>query len=165
MAKSLGSLSPIPSSPKACDPSRRIGLMEIYETNYQCLLALCPRLLAPDLETCGYRGETLPGMPDLKLTFHDQTRHTATFNLTCRWSEEKGNGYLPDVRVRLYRDSRQAELLGREGVMRFPSKAPERGFQEEWLNRRHFGNRFLLNWLRYCLRRGYHLALDLESDS
>ena len=137
-----------------------VALMALYDVNYQCLLALCPSLRNPVMQARRYRDDSLPGMPTLKLEFHDHTRHTATFGLTCRWGDTEEMEFLPDVQLRLYRDSRQAELHGHRGIPLIPGRIPERDLQEEWLCRRYAGNRFLLNWLRYCLRQGYHLAAN-----
>lgn len=153
-------LSAVPRPAEGRHPPDPAALMALYDANYQCLLALCPSLRNPALRTRRYRDDSLPGMPTLELEFQDHTRHTATLGLTCRWDGLEEGELLPDVQLRLYRDSRQAELFGRRGIPVIPGRVPERDLQAEWLHRRHAGNRFLFNWLRYCLRRGYHLAAD-----
>ena len=147
-------LSAVPRPAENRRPPDPAALMALYDANYQCLLALCPSLRNPALRTRRYRDDSLPGMPALELECHDQTRHTVTLGLTCRWDGGEGAELLPDVRLRLYRDSRQVELFGRPGALPIPGA----GLPAAWLHRRHAGNRFLFHWLRYCLRRGYHLA-------
>lgn len=135
------------------------ALMALYDANYQCLLALCPSLRNPAMQLHSYLDDSLPGRPPLQLVFYEHTRHTVTLGLACRRGGE-GAEFLPDVQLRLYRDSRQVELLARDGVSLFPNPIPEGSLREEWLSRRYSGNRFLFDWLRDCLRRGYHLAPD-----
>ena len=160
MAEPPADLSAIPRpAENRCLPDHA-ALMTLYDANYQCLLALCPSLRKPALRIRRYLDDSLPGMPTLKLDFRDHTRHTVTLGLTCRWDNMERAELLPDVELRLYRDSRQAELLGHCGMPLTPGKVPERSLQAEWLHRRHAGNRLLFNWLRYCLRQGYHLAAD-----
>lgn len=146
------------STPLAATP-QPAALMALYDINYQCLLALCPSLRNPAIQPHPYLDDSLPGRPPLRLVFYEHTRHTATLGLACRRDGE-GAEFLPDVQLRLYRDSRQVELLARDGVSLFPNPIPEGSLQEEWLSRRYSGNRFLFDWLRDCLRRGYHLAAD-----
>ncbi len=153
-------LSAVPQSAENRHPLDHAALMELYDVNYQCLLALCPSLRNPALQIRRYLDDSLPDMPALHLKFHEHTRHTATFGLACRWDDAEKADLLPDVQVRLYRDSRQAELLGHCGIPLIPGRLPEGGLQTGWLHRRHAGNRFLFNWLRYCLRQGYHLGKD-----
>lgn len=133
------------------------ALMALYDVNYQCLLALCPSLRNPAMQPHSYLDDSLPGRPPLQLVFYEHARHTATLGLARRRDEE-GTEFLPDVQLRLYRDSRQVELLARDGVSLFPNPIPEGSLREEWLSRRYSGNRFLFDWLRDCLRWGYHLA-------
>lgn len=133
------------------------ALMALYDANYQCLLALCPSLRNPAMQPHSYLDDSLPGQPPLQLVFYEHTRHTATLGLACR-RDGDGAEFLPDVQLRLYRDSRQAELLARHGVSLLPNRIPEGSLQEEWLSRRHSGNRFLFDWLRDCLRQGYYLV-------
>lgn len=139
------------------------ALMALYDLNYQCLLALCPPLRNPASQDQEYLDDSRPGMPTLKLAVDEHTRHTTTFGLTCRWENGEEENCLPDVRVRLYRDSRQAELLGHSGIRQFlPDGIPAGSQPAEWLGRRYSGNRLLFYWLRYCLRQGYHLSAEPE---
>lgn len=131
------------------------ALMALYDANYQCLLALCPSLRNPAMQPHAYLDDSLPGRPPLQLVFYEHARHTATLGLACR---RDGAEFSPDVQLRLYRDSRQVELLARRGAPLLPNPVPEGSPREEWLSRRYSGNRFLFDWLRDCLRRGYHLA-------
>ena len=160
MTESSAILSAVPRPAENRHLPDHAALMELYDANYHCLLALCPSLRNPALQIHQYLDDSLPDMPTLQLEFHDHTRHTATFGLACRWDDAEKADLLPDVQVRLYRDSRQAELLGHRGFPLISSRLPEGSLQVEWLHRRHAGNRFLFNWLRYCLRQGYHLAKD-----
>lgn len=160
MAEPSASLSAIPRLAEDSFPPDHAALMALYDINYQCLIALCPPLRNPAVQVPRYHDDSLPGMPTLKLEFHEHTRHTATFGMTCRWEDTEKTELLPDVRLRLYRDSRQAELFGHCETSRGSRGAPDKDFQAEWLSRRYAGNRFLFHWLRYCLRQGYHLVAN-----
>lgn len=161
MTESSGTLSLAPRLGGSQPPVDPAALMALYDANYQCLLALCPSLRNPVPKAHQYRDDSLPGMPALTLVFDDHTRHTATVGLTCRRENGEGEDCLPDVQLRLYRDSRQAELLGHSGIRQFfPDGVPTGSRSAEWLGRRYSGNRLLFHWLRYCLRQGYHLAVE-----
>lgn len=133
------------------------ALMALYDVNYQCLLALCPSLHNPAMQPHSYLDESLPGQPSLQLVFYEHSRHTATLGLACRRGGERMK-FLPDVQLRLYRDSRQVELLAHHGISLLPGRILEGSSRTEWLSRRYSGNRFLFDWLRDCLRRGYYLT-------
>ena len=133
------------------------ALMALYDINYQCLLALCPSLRNPAMQPHSYRDDSLPNQPPLQLVLYEHTRHTATLGLACRRDGE-GTEFPPDVQLRLYRDSRQVELLAHHGISLLPGRILEGNSRTEWLSRRYSGNRFLFDWLRDCLRRGYHLT-------
>lgn len=135
------------------------ALMALYDANYQCLLALCPSLRDPAARPRSYFDDSLPGQPPLQLVFYEHSRQTATLGLACR-PGGAGAAFRPEVQLRLYRDSRQVELLAHHGVSLLPGRIPEGSSRTEWLSRRYSGNRFLFDWLRDCLRRGYHLSAD-----
>ena len=100
------------------------ALIALYDVNYQCLLALCPSLRNPAMQPRSYLDDSLPDQPPLQLVFYEHTRHTATLGLACHRDGE-GMEFLPDVQLRLYRDSRQVELLAHHGVSLLPGRIPE----------------------------------------
>ena len=129
------------------------SLLALFEANYECLLALFPKLRTGCLKVGLYRAEASSDMPVLELTILECTRYTTSCILHCH---TKAKGYLPQVQIRLYGDTRQAELLGFDGYLEFMGKAPQGTQRELWVRRRTEGNRRLYHWLRYCLRRGYY---------
>ena len=96
-----------------------LALMDAFEANYHCLLALCPALREARLQGRCYQADTPPGMPRLELEVHEHTKYTVTFTLACRPHSRIEELPMPNVQVRLYWDSKQAELLGYEGRLQF----------------------------------------------
>ncbi|WP_018936078.1 DUF1249 domain-containing protein [Thioalkalivibrio sp. ALJ24] len=131
------------------------ALMELYEDNYLQLRRLCPEPPAAGAA----RVSRVNGALDLHLEVLERTRYTLTLRLTYRFGE--GDGHVreqPDLRLRMFHDARQAEVLGRycrrTGEDRMiDTLAGQPGLGCRW---RH--NRFLNKWLRYCLRQGHRFA-------
>ncbi len=132
------------------------ALMELYEDNYLQLRRLCP-----DPAAVGGRAVSrVDGALDLHLEVLERTRYTTTLRLTYRFGEGDRVREQPDVRVRMFHDARQAEVLGRycrsTGEDRMiDTLAGQPGLGCRW---RH--NRFLYKWLRYCLRQGHRFVAD-----
>ena len=133
-----------------------LALMETFEANYHCLLTLCPALRHTQHQERRHRADAPPGMPGLEIEVHEDTRYTITFTLACPSPGKTTKRHLPRVQVRLYRDSRQAELLGYGGRLQFFGPSARGAQCDEWSQRRAQGNHSLYRWLRYCLQRGYY---------
>ena len=132
------------------------ALMEMYEENYLALRRLCPDLRElPEAAVSRVNGAL-----DLHLELQERTRYTTTLRLTYVF-EDAGEQHLrPDLRIRLFHDARQAEVLGRYcrqsgRDLMIDSLTGQAGLGCRW---RH--NRFLYKWLRYCLRQGHRFHSD-----
>ncbi len=143
-----------------CDsprPRSFAGLMELYEHNYLRLRCLCP-----DLDWVGEGAcSRVHGALDLHAQVLENRRYTSTIRLTYLF-DDAGTGMLalPDLRLRLYHDARQVEVLSRR--CRFA--------EQHWLvlPDNHSSallckwrlNRFLYKWLNFCLHQGHRFTVD-----
>ncbi|WP_018878919.1 DUF1249 domain-containing protein [Thioalkalivibrio sp. ALE9] len=141
-------------------PESFAALMEMYEENYLALRRLCPELERQPVRSVS----RVAGALDLYLEVLERTRYTTTLHLTYRFDHQGERREQPDMRVRLFHDARQAEVLelycrtiGDGAVPEMLSGHP--GLVCRW---RH--NRFLYKWLRYCLRQGHRFLADTESQ-
>lgn len=129
-------------------PRSFMALMDMYEQNYIRLRCLCPSLSTLENSIVS----SLPGPAhDLHLMVLDRVRHTTTIQLTYVMSD----GILrPDITVRVYHDSLQAEVLSRGcrvgGRIEIDHDVSDTALLCRWKL-----NRFLYKWLGYCLRQGH----------
>ena len=129
-----------------------MGLMEMYEVNYIRIRQLCPGI--NDLE--GHVVSVVKGALDLHLRIQEQTTYTTTVLLTY-YLQEAQHGFkpIPNLKVRIYNDARQAEVLGRSyrrlGVeMMINDFSLSTELACKWQL-----NRFLFKWLSYCRHQGH----------
>lgn len=153
----LQDICPACHSPK---PQSFAALMEMYEANYIRL-----RLLIPDLLQWQV-GDTRVSKVDQALDLHvrllEREKHTATFWLSYVFGPDcPDDGARPDLKVRIYLDARQAEVLSRIcrldeiNIMRSQGEDVETMLACKWRL-----NRFLYKWLGYCLRQEHCVALE-----
>ena len=146
----------IPAPPR---PNSFAGLMDLYEANYIRLRKLC-----------GQKGSMPPvavsritqGM-DLYLQVLEQTRYTSTIALTHYFVDsQQGLLAYPDLRLRIYYDALQAEVIGQS--FRFEnSDLPTCGNPaHSSLQIRWRVNRFLFKWLSFCVQQGHSFVVDRE---
>ncbi|MFP4080452.1 MAG: DUF1249 domain-containing protein [Ectothiorhodospira sp.] len=133
-------------------PSSFAALMDLYEANYIRLRQLCPDPRSIQTPCISH----IPGAMDLHLQVLECCPYTTTLCLTYRFEAdgERPCRRSPNLRVRLYHDARQAEVLGRH------SRSGEElslADHPDWktLQMRWRFNRFLYKWLGYCLRQGH----------
>lgn len=88
-------------------PRSFIGLMALYEENYNRVNRLIPEL--ERLDGC-YRSR-VPGDCDLYLEILERSRYTVTFSLTYFFAGEKSRVADPDLKVRAYLDGQLAEAM------------------------------------------------------
>lgn len=134
------------------------ALMEMYEENYLALRRLCPDLHR-QADTSVSRVE---GAMDLHLTVLERTRYTTSLRLTYSFGGRDAPQLQPDLRVRLFHDARQAEVLGRHCRRTGEDLVIDRIAGQPGLGCRWRHNRFLFKWLRYCLRQGHRFRADAE---
>jgi hypothetical protein len=139
------------------EPRSFTGLMELYEANYIRFRRLCPGL---DKIT-NHAVSAVEGALDLHLRIVERTRYTHTVILTSYLQGDRvGFSPKPNLRIRVYHDARQAEVLdvqsraGRSGASRlYRSADSQLVFRWRW-------NQFLYKWLGYCLYHGYGFPLE-----
>lgn len=137
---------------RAPRPRSFMGLMDMYEVNYMRIRQLCPGI--NDLE--GHVVSVVKGALDLHLRIQEQTTYTTTVLLTY-YLQESQHGFqpIPNLKVRIYNDARQAEVLSRsyrrlgmEMMINELSLSTELAYKWQL-------NRFLYKWLSYCRYQGH----------
>lgn len=131
-------------------PQSFSDLMEMYEVNYIRL-----RLLCGDIKQLNgtYLSRPPEGLMPLKLEILEQSNHTSSILLTYIFADEHRR---PDLNVRIYHDSRQAEVISRRcnitGDRRTSHWAPS---TDKLLLCRWRLNRFLYKWVNYLHYQGH----------
>lgn len=134
-------------------PNTFAGLMEMYEANYIRLRKLCG-----DKDTMpAIAVSRIPSGMDLYLQVLEQTRYTSTIALTYYFTDAKsGVQAYPNLKLRMYYDARQAEVLSQSFRNRSTGNCIGRHrASSPSLPRRWRLNRFLFKWLSYCDRQGH----------
>lgn len=141
-------------------PNSFAGLMEMYEANYIRLRKLCG---AKDLIPSVAVSHTAKGM-NLYLQVIEQTKYTSTINLTYFFSDEK-IGYIayPDLKVRIYYDALQAEVMSQSYRRRITQFRESNHAGGPSLMKRWRMNRFLFKWLSYLSRQGHSFHVNDHS--
>lgn len=135
------------------EPRSFSGLMELYEANYIRFRRLCPGLDG----VTGHAVSVIEDALDLHLRILERTTYTDTVILTSYLQGERC-GFSPDpnLRIRVYHDARQAEVLdagfapGLIDPIRGHSIDADSQLAASWR-----WNRFLYKWLGYCLHHGH----------
>lgn len=130
-------------------PGSFAALMDLYESNYIQI-----RRLLPDMPpTAAVQVSRTPGGLDLHLRIIERCPYTSELNLTYQFDNEAGPPLIePDLRIRVYHDARQAEVLTAHlrHHAAFSNDLADVGLYRRWRM-----NRFLYKWLSYCLRQGH----------
>ncbi|MEN8129112.1 MAG: DUF1249 domain-containing protein [Pseudomonadota bacterium] len=130
--------------------------MELYEANYIQFRRLCPGLEHISRTSCS----RVEGVLDLHLRLIERCKYTTTLCLTYHFQD--GLEHIkpePNLKVRIYHDARQAEVLNRF-VRRSGIEVNTRDLsrRKSELSVRWSLNRFLYKWLGYCCHQGHRLA-------
>jgi len=132
------------------------SLMELYESNYELLDRLIPDLDKLPRSVVSH----VPGSKDLYLTIIERCKYTTSILLTYYFEvSEQSKIADPDLVIRIYHDTRQAEAMAcrRTGFM--PAEhGPDN--QKPFLDCRWESNIFVQKWLQYSLAQGHRLALE-----
>ncbi len=141
-------------------PNSFAGLMEMYEANYIRLRKLCgtknamPRVAVSRIST---------GM-DLYLQVLEETKYTTTIAMTYYFSNaEVGFLAYPDLKLRIYYDALQAEVMSQSYRRQNPNFAAFNYKIDPTLLKRWRMNRFLYKWLSYCDRQGHSFHVKNKS--
>lgn len=134
-------------------PRSYAALMEMYETNYMRIRLLCGDVRT--LEGTHYshvqRGLTLT------LKVLDKAPYTTTILLSYQFKQGEQNSR-PDLRIRIYHDSRQAEVISRQCHFNQKNiRVWESGIDNALLCRWRL-NRFLFKWIAYLRRQGHQFT-------
>ena len=130
------------------------ALMAIYEDNYVRF-----NRLAGDLRGGGNVGVVSISRRardiDLRLQVLERCKYTTTVSLTYRFVGKHGALSAPDMKIRLYHDSRQAEVVSCCRLERRRYRWLRRSACRSTLQWRWRMNRFLFKWLNHCLKSGH----------
>lgn len=130
------------------------GLMDLYEVNYIRFNYLVHDLNMVEDELLSLR----QGDTDLYLRILERCKYTTTVLLTYKFKEAGQGVVSPDMKIRLYHDARQAEVVS---CCQYDIR------QYQWLDRtacssmlqwRWRINHFLFKWLGYCLKSGHRFT-------
>ncbi|MES9897938.1 MAG: DUF1249 domain-containing protein [Sedimenticola sp.] len=126
------------------------SLMDLCDENYHHLSRLAPTLR----EMRGrYLSETICSVA-LYLEILEQTPYTTLIHLTYYFfdgSEQKAD---PDATLRIYHDSRQAEVIN----LKQRALPLDRTFESPALDQKWKINMFISKWLSYCAGQGHSFA-------
>ena len=133
-------------------------LMEMYEANYIRLRLLCGDIrLLPD-KTISAVECTVP----IQLTVQERAKHTTSIMLTYNFDEMKAGAIKrPDLMIRVYHDSRQAEVISRQCNITGATLRPWEKDVDSLLLCRWRLNRFLYKWAGYMHRQGHSFKNSL----
>jgi len=131
-------------------PKSFAALMEMYETNYLQLRLLCGDLRALASESRSYIAGGIP----VQLQVLDNSAHTTTLLMTYLFDDQQRDNR-PDMLIRVYHDSRQAEVVSHrcrlvDEPIRYWGKDLDTMLLCRWRM-----NRFLYKWTNYLRRQGH----------
>ena len=125
------------------------GIMRLYETNYAKLLPLLPKTDRVGDE-CVYKVADI----EYQLRIIESTRYTTVIKLWQRSDGELPEYLLPRLTVRLYHDARVAEVCTAQQISRLKPRYDYPNLRMHQKDEKHQVNRFLGDWLAYCLKSG-----------
>jgi len=128
--------------------------MVLCEENYSLLCRLAPGLSRRQ----GLLMSRVEGAVDLQLTIESQSPYTTLIRLTHVFGGgdlgRSAFGSDPDVRLRVYHDARQVEVLD----LRQTALPLHADYQPPALDSKWRLNLFLGKWLAYCLHQGHRFS-------
>ena len=148
----MGNINPV---------NKSFCLEQVCETNYQKLFRLIPGLMSFDHYAVGYSG----CKPALHLRIIERAPYTITLELSHCFDDDKPNDFFlePAVKIRLYLDARQAEVIRDHARSHVYSIFKDPGQSSEILDYKWSLNFFLQKWLDHCLQTDYRfetVAMD-----
>lgn len=141
-------------------PSTFSGLMEMYEANYIRIRKLCGA--KESMPTVAVSRISM-GL-DLYLQVLEQTKYTTTIALTYYFADSE-SGFLayPDLKIRIYFDALQAEVMSLSYRRQNPNFTAFKHEMYPSLMKRWCMNRFLYKWLSFCDRQGHSFQANEKS--
>ncbi len=131
-------------------PKSYAALMEMYETNYMRIRLLCGDVRSLDDSACS----TIPNGIPVILKVLDKAAHTTTILLSYQFIKGQPE-QRPDLRIRIYHDSRQAEVISRKCSLSNKNINSWEAKMDSALLCRWRLNRFLYKWTAYLRRQGH----------
>ncbi|MCW8907168.1 MAG: DUF1249 domain-containing protein [Sedimenticola sp.] len=123
------------------------SVMDLCDENYRYLARLAPHMR----EMEGSYLSRLEGAMDLYLEILEQTPYTTLLHLTYYFAHESGQLPDPDATIRIYHDSRQAEVMNlKQSILPL-----NRGFVRPTLEQKWKVSLFLSKWLAYSVQQGH----------
>ncbi|PST87710.1 DUF1249 family protein [Photobacterium jeanii] len=124
-------------------------IMRLYETNYAKLLPLLPKSDEVG-DSCAYQVFDHA----YRITIIESTRYTTLIEL-----QQSDDNALPDymhphLKIRLYHDARVAEVCSAQQISRLKPRYDYPNMRMHQQDEKHQVNRFLGDWLVYCLKNG-----------
>jgi len=134
-------------------PHSFIDLMNMYEGNYIRLRLFCGDIRQLPDETIS----KLEGGVPVSLKVIERSRHTTLLMITYLFEDEERR---PDLKVQIYHDSRQADVVSRNcRITGRDIRLWEKQFDNVLLCRWRL-NRFLYKWLGYLEHQGHSFKVD-----
>lgn len=130
------------------------GQMRCYEANFERLMWLIPDLHDMEGPVRSAGSDTM----ELQLDILERGKYTATIALTHHFHTPGGLVSDPYMRIRLYTDAMVAEVLSYQGHERLQLFQPYPILSSANLREKYQINRFLGEWLDYCIARGHRFT-------
>lgn len=145
-----------------CDVSQQAGY---YEANFERLAWLVPTLAsAPDSIRGVLLSHGVDGM-SLQLTILEHSKYTTTIALTHHLRMDDAMITDPFMKIRIYHDARVAEVLSYQCQSQLQIFHPDATLNVPNLREKCRINRFLSEWLDYCIAYGYRFAQQPHCSS
>ncbi len=144
------------------DVSQQAGY---YEANFERLAWLVPTLVSvPDSMRGVWLCHGVDGM-SLHLTILEHSKYTTTIALTHHLRVDNAMIADPFMKIRIYHDARVAEVLSYQCQSQLPIFQPDATLNVPNLREKCRINRFLSEWLDYCIGHGYRFAQQPHCSS
>lgn len=127
---------------------------DYYETNFERLAWLVPRLASAHGVLLSHGTD---GM-SLQLTIVERSKYTTTIALTHHLRSKDAIVTDPFMKIRIYHDARVAEVLSYQCQSQLQIFHPDATLNIPNLREKCRINRFLGEWLDYCIAYGYRFA-------
>ncbi len=125
------------------------ALMRVYETNYAKINALLPSQFSVG-DICSYQVAKMA----YQLEVREITRYTVVVDISQCDCDEEAVFPLPKMTVRLYHDARVAEVCASEQISRVKARYDYPNSKMMQKDEKFQLNRFLSDWLSFCLKHG-----------
>ena len=136
-------------------PDSFVALMDMYEANYIRLRLFCGDIRNLPDESISSNGEGVP----VKLKVLERSSHTTLIMLTYMFEDDERR---PDLKVQIYHDSRQADVVSRNcRITGQDMRLWERELDSMLVCRWRL-NRFLHKWLGYLEHQGHSFKVQQD---